>query len=187
MKKFIAPAMFVALALAPSTAMADVGDKVTGGGQTFFDSSDTKGAGSTIAFNAKEGAEGITGQVQYINRQAGTGRASVKFHGDVICLRVFPDGRTAEIGARAKSDRYPNQFVLLFVQDNGEGSNAESDLIDANYDTAAPDCEEYENDDSPAFTLARGNVQVHKAGEPQQDGARSFSFKSALRLARFGR
>src|SRR5688500_11548424 len=89
-------------------------DRATSGGQTIVDS---QGAGNTIAFTARGTVDAATGQVQYIDRTAGTGQAQVKFHGIVECLRV--QGNTAELAGHERDSDQP--FNLLVV-DNGQGA-----------------------------------------------------------------
>ena len=148
----------VALAVVAAPIAANAGspnDRATGGGQTLVD---TQGAGNTIAFTAQNTAEGAKGQVQYIDRTAGTGQAQVKFHGIVTCLRVA--GTLAEIGG---VERDSGQAFSLLVQDNGEGALADDDMIQFS-EVDAVDCSDGDDDDDePDVALARGNAQVYDA------------------------
>src|SRR5688500_13022225 len=82
---------------------AGSGAKVTGGGQTDVG---TSGAGDTIALTAQDGAAGVIGQVQYIDREGGTGAGQVVYHGTVTCLNVEPTWPTCRaFGATEASSR----------------------------------------------------------------------------------
>lgn len=132
-------------------------DRATGGGQILVSN---QAAGSTIAFTAQGTPTDGKGQVQVIDRSAGTGQSQVKFHGLVECL--FVDGDMAEV---AGVERDSNAPFTLRVVDNGEGLNAVGpDMIF--FDDVADDkrCEADDNDDDDAqVALARGNAQVYDA------------------------
>jgi hypothetical protein len=130
-------------------------DRVTGGGQTLVGS---KGAGNTIAFTAQGTQEAATGQVQVVDRSAGTGQNQTRFHGVVDCLAV--DGNRAEIIGHKRDD--PSDLFSIYVMDNGEGAAADNDLVLLNED---PDgsCGIDDDDDDGAVDLARGNAQVYDA------------------------
>ena len=118
-----------------------------------------QGAGSTIAFTAQGTPQVAKGQVQVVDRAAGTGQAQVKFHGIVQCILV--EGNMAEI---AGVERDTGDPFTLRVVDNGEGANADNDLIF--FDDVEDDmrCETDDNDDDDAqVALARGNAQVYDA------------------------
>jgi hypothetical protein len=69
-------------------------DRVTGGGQILV--SEDGGAGDTIAFSAQQTRDGgVRGQVQYVDREGGTGQGQTTYHGTVSCLEV--DGNTATL------------------------------------------------------------------------------------------
>lgn len=148
------------IALVGGATAADAGgprDRATGGGQVLV-STDGTGAGSTIAFTAQAVEGGARGQVQIVDRAAGTGRDQVKFHGVVDCLSV--QGNTAKIGGtrRGGGDRF-----TVYVVDNGEGAAASSDVVFFDYSTADPTCSFEDDDDDDLEALARGNAQVHDA------------------------
>lgn len=128
-------------------------DRATGGGQILFS---TKGAGNTIAFTAQATASGAKGQVQFIDRSAGTGQSQVKYHGDVTCISVM--GSVAKIaGVLTNGDSFN-----LYVEDTGEGhGNADPIFFDAMADS--PDCDFDDPDDEDLMALARGNAQVYDA------------------------
>ena len=131
-------------------------DRATGGGQVLLGT----GAGNTIAFTAQGTPTDAKGQVQVIDRSAGTGRNQVKFHGLVEC--IFVDGDMAEI---AGVERDSGAAFTLRVVDNGEGANASgNDMIF--FDDVADDmrCASDGNDgDDMQMALARGNAQVYDA------------------------
>jgi hypothetical protein len=150
-------------------ASANVGDKVTGGGQVFFstDQNDTKQQGplSTIGFNAQQTSTAVKGQVQFIDRSGGKGRDQVKFHGIVDCVNVM--GNQALIGGYQR-DATGKRFSM-YVEDNGEGANAMgADVITFNYKDADPDCSFQNDDNDVKIQLARGNVQVHGSSPTDQ-------------------
>jgi hypothetical protein len=141
------------LLLAPLTAIAGEGDKVTGGGQILFA---TKGAGNQIAFTAQQKGSEATGQIQTIDRSGGKGRAQVKFHGVVDCIEA--DGTMAKVGGHKKGG---TQRFTLLVQDNGQGAAADPDMIAFKKgDAADPTCEPGDDDDDGLMALGRGNAQV---------------------------
>lgn len=140
----------------PLTAGAGSGtDRATGGGQVLV--STDGGAGTTIAFNAHGGAD-PKGQLQRIDRSAGTGQAQVRFHGVVDCYRQI-SANSAEFGGYNRDN--PADRWTAVVTDNGEGAGA-TDMIMFE-DTAMDACEQDSNDDDNAVALARGNVQVYDA------------------------
>jgi hypothetical protein len=141
------------LLLAPLSAIAGDGDKVTGGGQILLS---TKGAGNQIAFTAQQKGSEATGQVQTIDRSAGTGRSQVKFHGVVDCVEA--SGNMAKVGGHRKGG---TQRFTLLVQDNGQGAAADPDMIAFKKgDAADPTCDPGDNDDDGLMALGRGNAQV---------------------------
>jgi hypothetical protein len=143
--------------------------KVTGGGQTLNGST---GAGDTIAFVAQQyptadDDQAARGQVQYIDRNDdGT---KVVRHGQVQCLvagsELDENGDPIPNSGRLAGtweDRDGGGTFEIAVVDNGEGANADDDVIGV-YPEAEPDCVNDDGDDDDATTaLARGNVQVHK-------------------------
>ena len=132
-------------------------DRATGGGQTLLS---TPGAGNTIAFTAQGTTDLAKGQVQFIDRSAGTGQSQVKFHGVVNCLLV--EGNRAQISGENRDTHAPFE---LSVVDNGEGAAASNDLI--LFDTTDVDgncaTDDSDDDDEPELALARGNAQVYDA------------------------
>ena len=151
MKKFLV--VGVALLAAVPAAVAVAGsstDRATGGGQVLIGT--RGGAGDTIAFTAQDRADNL-GQVQYIDRTA-TGQT--RYHGTVTCLRVM--GTTAKL---AGVWRDGGTFQIL-VQDNGQGSAADNDLVTIQNDQPN-ECAEDDDDDENSVELARGNVQVYDA------------------------
>jgi hypothetical protein len=133
-------------------------DRATGGGQTLVG---TTGAGNTVAFTAQGTTSSGKGQVQVVDRSAGTGQSQVKFHGIVDCIDV--SGNMAEIGGYKRDD--PANRFSLYVEDNGEGAQAAgadmivfSDMTDGTCDLGDQD-----NESDGAVALARGNAQVYDA------------------------
>ena len=143
----------LALAIAIPIAVAQAGsprDRATGGGQFAVS---LQGAGNTIAFtaqNTSSSGDAATGQVQYIQRVDGQD----KLHGTVSCLQV--SGNTAKISGTGRDGR----AFRLYVVDNGQGANADNDMI--MFQTAdQPSCDFDPGNDVPE--LARGNAQVYDA------------------------
>ena len=139
-----------ALAFSGSTAMAGQEDAATGGGQILVGD---RGAGDTIAFTAQGTAEAAKGQVQYVDREGGTGQGQTVQHGTVTCIDV--QGNVARIAGEWRD----GGTFGLFVEDNGEGDG--TDMIALTPDLA--DCAEDREDDEPTG-LARGNAQVRDRG-----------------------
>src|SRR5947207_12296637 len=140
------------LAIAIPVAAAQAGsprDRATGGGQTAVS---MQGAGNTIAFTAQDTGSGdaATGQVQYIQRVDGQD----KLHGTVSCLRV--SGNTAKIAGVGRDGR----AFQLYVVDNGQGANADNDMIMFQF-ADQPSCDFNPGNNAPE--LARGNAQVYDA------------------------
>lgn len=147
--KFVLVGLTVASALiAAGVAGAAGRDAATGGGQVLVGS---KGAGDTIAFTAKGTSLAGEGQVQYVDREGGTGQGQTTHHGTVSCLDVA--GNVAKIAGTWR-DGGPFQ---LYVEDNGEGKDA-SDVVTLIPGESGCDFDEPEDEDKVA--LARGNAQV---------------------------
>ena len=160
MKVRLLMAGFAAMSLLAFPLVAEAGsptDRATGGGQVLF--STDGGAGNTIAFNAHGGAD-PKGQLQRIDRSAGTGQAQVRFHGVVDCYRQV-NPTTAEFGGYNR-DNTADRWTAV-VTDNGEGAKATNSDMIMFEDTATDACQEDDNDDDNAVALARGNVQVYDA------------------------
>lgn len=136
--------------LAGGVASAAQEDAATGGGQVMVG---TKGAGDTIAFTARGGATAADGQIAFIDRSDGTGQGQTNYHGTVSCLSVA--GNVAKL-AGTWTDGGTFQ---LYVEDNGEGANAESDVVTLMPGEDAT-CDFEEPDDEDKVALARGNAQV---------------------------
>jgi hypothetical protein len=153
--------------------------KVTGGGQVI--ASGSSGAGNTIGFNAQQNGAFVSsiapakGQLQIVDRTAGTGQAQVKFHGGVTCIRDFTDDNgTADPSddevyirfggyqkVKGKSTTTP---FTTDVQDNGEGIAAvEADVILFRKRLVGDQpCDDSDaTSDWSTTTLGRGNVQQH--------------------------
>ncbi len=164
----------VAFALIPTAiAVAEsTGLKVTGGGQVMAGNGNGGGPGDTIAFNAQQiGEQGAMdsapakGQLQVINRVAGTGPAAVRFHGEVTCIRTitFDDQTYIRFGGyeKVRGQRTEIPFTVD-TQDNGEGKDDDDMIFFRTRGEGDDPCD----DSDPATqlrnsTLARGNVQAH--------------------------
>lgn len=144
----VAPAL-----LAGAGAKGSKTDRATGGGQVLVGSG---GAGDTIAFTAQGTPTDAKGQVQVVDRTGGTGVGQTKFHGVVLCLNV--EGNMAKLAGTTND----NGTFTLFVVDNGEGGNADNDLITLDRQSD-PTCEFNDDDEDNAVELARGNAQVYDA------------------------
>lgn len=195
-------AAVLSLALAAIAVAAQTEYKVTGGGQTFASTSvdengkpTTKGPGDTITFQAfieeSSDADGpgspATGQVNIIDRTEGAGGKGAHFRGVVHCAYVMPesqDGRGyAELhGEGRQKDGDLTPFVVR-IQDNGQGSNAETDLVEFDYTDANPECEDEPSDEEFEFTLARGNAKIHKANPSQSSRSAKTTSSSSLATA----
>lgn len=150
-----AAAGLAALAL---VAAGSPNDRVTGGGQILV--SEDGGAGDTIAFTAQEGRDGVKGQVQYVDREGGTGQGQSVFHGTPTCLVV--EGNTATIAGQWRDG---GDFEIHVV-DNGEGSTADGeDVVIVDNEPTDPNCQEDDGESREPVALARGNAQVHDADE----------------------
>lgn len=151
--------LFVGLIAAMALVFASIGTaasgfKVTGGGQTDVG---TSGAGDTIAFVAMEKGGGVHGQVQFVDREGGTGQGQIVHHGEVICLQAVDMG---EQGAAYFAGNWRDGGTFeIYVEDNGEGNGAQDMIfIDEN---DPPNCADESQDEDEPVALGRGNVQVH--------------------------
>lgn len=134
--------------LGATAASAAQGDAATGGGQTMVG---TKGAGDTIAFTAKGTIDAGEGQVQYVDREGGTGKGQTVYHGTVHCLAVM--GNVAKIAGTWND----GGAFGIYVEDNGEGRD-NNDIVTVLPGESTCDFDDPEDEDKTA--LARGNVQV---------------------------
>lgn len=137
--------------LVTGVASAAPAPKTTGGGQVLVGS---KGAGDTIAFTAQGGTDGVKGQIQYVDREVGSGKGQTVYHGQPACLDVV--GNVAKV-AGTWGDGGTFQ---LYVEDNGEGKDATDVVTLMQGEPATCDFDEPEDEDKVA--LARGNAQVHQ-------------------------
>jgi hypothetical protein len=128
-------------------------DRATGGGQILIG----KSAGNTISFEARGTSDAATGNVQYVNRDTGTGQSQVTRHGRVSCLAV--DGNMAKLAGTWDQG---GTFQVLVV-DNGQGVAADNDLVTVQ-NTQDPTCDPEDDDDDGPTELGRGNAQVYDAG-----------------------
>ena len=175
-----------------ANAAEPTGYKVTGGGQIIAE--EASGAGDTVGFNAQElegddprstGDDNdlARGQFQYVPRGQSAGgqqEATTKFHGVVTCLLSGAEAvanETAEgaatyeeelVAGNARFGGYlrddPTKFFTVDVTDNGQGGNAEDDLILVRF-TAEPCADNPENEQmhnpEDLLRLGRGNVKIH--------------------------
>lgn len=129
----------VSLTRASNVSMANGGGQVLNG-------ETASGAEDTIAFTVRDETAPV-GQIQYVNREGGTGQGQVVLHGSPTCFRA--EGSVAQIGVEWRD----GGTSTIFVEDGGPGDD---------YVTVAPgstpDCDDDEPDDETY--LARGNVTV---------------------------
>ena len=148
-------------------------DRATGGGQVLVGD---KGAGDTIAFTARGTAEDAKGEVQYVDRTDGTGQGQATYHGDVACLAV--EGNRAKLSG---TWREGGNFQVIVV-DNGEGSNAENDVVIVQKMDDLTCDDEDDDDDDGQTALARGNAQVYDASA-SRSGKRSRKHAKQTKVA----
>lgn len=166
---FIAVALMV---LAPTAVVAQASEngsrdteradqqKVTGGGQVIASTSEM-GPGDTVGFTAistDEESDDARGEFQAVETSA-AGEEMLIFDGVVTCLEV--DGDTARFGGHERGDE-DNTFTVD-VTDNGQGADADDDVVVFQEDTDAP-C----GDGDQVFsetTLARGNATIHNGDD----------------------
>lgn len=180
----------LSLALAAVAFGAQAEYKVTGGGQTFATTAvgpdgkpTAKGPGDTITFNAFIQDDGdpespATGSVNIIDRTAGAGGKGVHVKGVVQCAFVVPDstdgrGYAELYGTATLKDGTMSDFVVR-IQDNGQGSAAQNDLVEFDYETAET-CGDNDDEETIETTLARGNAKIHKQNPSQSSAATSRS------------
>lgn len=115
-----------------------------------------------FSFHASVGANGVT-TGSYESRSPGQ---EARTHGSIKCLTIFPDGKTAFIGAQITQRSGPGfpgaflvgNYVFFSVQDNGEGATALTDQFSDYYDSGATlFCGPYV---LPMQTIKNGNIQV---------------------------
>ena len=164
--------------------------KVTGGGQTFVDydpEEGVKGPGNTITFQAFIPGQGVqedsTGQVNIIDRRASENGKGDHFRGTVDCTFLASDpagGGYVELIGHGIKDDVERDFVVR-IQDNGQGAAADNDLVEFDLAVQDPQCEEQREDeeDSPDFTLARGNAKIHKQSPSKSSSQGSASTSTA--------
>jgi hypothetical protein len=157
----------------PVIAQAGDGDKTTGGGQVVVG---PRGAGDTIAWTAQQTGDAVKGNVTFQDRDGGTGKGHTTYHGKVSCVDAV--GNVAQV---AGTWRDGGQFHI-YIEDNGEGANANSDIVTLTPMATDPDCSEDPPDEKDQVALARGNAQV-RDGDAQQTRKKTMSFKTALNLA----
>ncbi len=89
---------------------------------------------------------------------------NVRTHGDIICLNILPDGKTAIMSGVVTHVNDDNPFgvavgdpVWFKVQDNGEGAKAPVDTFSDYYSSFLSDCSDADVYMRPIET---GNIQV---------------------------
>lgn len=136
------------------------GDNATGGGQVMVGN---RGAGDTIAFVAQsvDDAMGARGQVQYVDRNGGTGQGQEVFHGEVACIVVqgAEESDTAEGAAFIAGTWRDGGPFQLYVEDGGE-PNQGRDVVTVISMADEPTCDFDPPEEEDQTALARGNVQV---------------------------
>lgn len=176
----------VASAEKPEDQGNNGGYKVTGGGQIIAEGA--QGAGDTVGFNAHRIGEGpeARGQFQFVPRgQSGNASApEEKFHGVVTCLisggeaianeeaegdefnEALAEG-SARFGGHFRDD--PTRFFTVDVTDNGQGSNADDDmiLVRETSEACGDNPENEDNDPEQMLRLGRGNVKIHNNVDPE--------------------
>ena len=171
LKMTLAIAGLAALAISSGTATAGNGDKITGGGQVVLDTENPGARTSTLAFTAQgtDDAGGAKGQVQLIDRQAGTGKSSVRFHGVVTCVETGPGPDDENFGIASGHKRGDDSvpFVLRVI-DNGQ-PNEGTDLIQFDRGDDANDTCGDDNDDAElSGQVAHGNAKVRDGDTENQ-------------------
>lgn len=132
-------------------------EKVTGGGQVIADTDEPiQGAGDTLGFVARSTADGsdgndAEGQFTRVETSMAGQQGPTKFFGKVTCLEV--NGDSAQFGG---VERDGEQAFTVDVKDNGQGEDADNDLIRFR-ETDEP-CDDKED---PQQALARGNLTIH--------------------------
>ena len=132
-------------------------DFVTGTGQFLPETLDLE-----IHVNAMSGPSGEDPKGHFFVRQAEV--LDIDFRGEVTCLRV--DGNRATIGgeitqARAGDEILEGRGILLFVEDNGEGSNDSLDRANVRITGSPPRTCPPPTLPPPRFE--KGNYTVHDA------------------------
>lgn len=138
------------------------GDKVTGGGQTLVG---TTGAGDTIALTAHQVGPDIVGrgQVQYVDRDGGTGQGQIVYHGVVNCVDVESDMTAILAGDWTTRGREKNAGTFeIRVTDNGSPAEGEDQVL-IRENPVDPDCsDEDEDEEQEPTALSRGNMTIHR-------------------------
>jgi hypothetical protein len=158
-----------ALAIPVLAQAGSTTDRATGGGQVLVGD---RGAGDTIAFTARGTSDAATGEVQYVDRDGGTGQGQSTYHGNVECLDV--EGNRAKIAGTWESGGPFN----LYVVDNGQGSAANDDIVTVISQADDPSCDFDDPQEGDQTALARGNAQVYDASGSSQSARRSKRSKS---------
>jgi hypothetical protein len=168
--RVLTAAVLVGALLVPSPAFAgSARDRATGGGQILV--SAAGGPGSTIAFTAQGTQTDAKGQIQFIDRTAGTGRDQVRAHYVVNCVSVESaqdnDETAAYISGVNRDD--PDDVITMYIVDNGEGAMADMDIVavgpQGDDESSNGPCGVIEpsDDERMTFALARGNVKTYDA------------------------
>jgi hypothetical protein len=126
MATFVTGAIWTAVAFAHANQLS-----ATGFGELRDDGLNLR---QTLAFSAIQHPDGtVTGQAEYhIVRDDPNFGENTRFHVEVNCLNINPDGKTATISGVVKnaSDPQANGATAIFrVRDNGEGNGNEADGV----------------------------------------------------------
>ncbi len=132
-------------------------DLVSGTGQFLPDTLDLE-----IHVNAQSGPSGEDAKGRFFVRRGDD--TDLDFRGEVTCLHV--DGNRATVGgritqARAGDESLEGRGIVLFIEDNGEGSNNPDDESDGFFTPTPP-----QTCPPPTFGTApfeKGNYIVHDA------------------------
>ena len=89
------------------------------------------GAFEQFSFNAHVAGDGSVAGRFVVSDVWSDGSSTDRWQGDVICLSVEADGKTARMGGIITKSTHPlapaGMYAIWVVQDNGEGSNAVAD------------------------------------------------------------
>jgi len=121
---------------------------------------------STLAFTAQGTVDGAMGQVQLIDRQAGTGRNSVRFHGVVTCVETGPGPNGENFGIASGHKRGDDSIpFVLRVIDNGQ-PNEGTDMIQFDRGEDAMDtCGDDKDNADLSGQVAHGNAKVRNGDD----------------------
>jgi hypothetical protein len=156
MRKITAIVALVVLSLATAAVAMAASNGAAGGVKyTSVGGNDTQ-----TSFTAQGSPTDAKGNVVRKLTDPVTGQEVTDFRGDVTCY--FQDGNVARFSGpitASKADAFPNDYYMIAVQDNGEGSNAPPDMIGNGRFATKPDCSQPLV--IPVRPVEKGNLQVH--------------------------